>query len=100
MGMGKIGGMLVLCGEGMLFSVQVDFRFGNICVVFDGVVNDLMKMGGVDLWFKFFGDLLGDFYELMGVLLFDILLFEMDGWLVVKIDIEKLLVFDYCGFNG
>lgn len=57
-------------------------------------------MGGVDLWFKFFGDLLGDLYELMGVLLFDILLFEMDGWLVVKIDIEKLLVFDYCGFNG
>lgn len=57
-------------------------------------------MGGVDLWFKFFGDLLGDLYDLIGVLLLDMLLFEIDGWLVVKIDVEKLLVFDYCGFNG
>lgn len=59
-----------------------------------------MKMGGVDLRFKFFGDLLGDFYELTGVLLFDISSFETDGRLVAKIDIEKSSVFDYRGFNG
>ena len=38
---------------------------------FDGVVNDPMKMGGVDLRLKFSGDSLGDLYELTGVLLPD-----------------------------
>lgn len=68
-GTGKIGGMLALRGEGTPFPVQADFRSGNTRVAFDGVVNDPMKMGGVDLRLKFSGDSLGDLYELTGVLL-------------------------------
>ncbi|MFP1592386.1 AsmA family protein [Escherichia coli] len=48
--------MLALRGEGTPFPVQADFRSGNTRVAFDGVVNDPMKMGGVDLRLKFSGD--------------------------------------------
>ncbi|EET4844336.1 AsmA family protein [Escherichia coli] len=99
-GTGKIGGMLALRGEGTPFPVQADFRSGNTRVAFDGVVNDQMKMGGVDLRLKFSGDSLGDLYELTGVLLPDTPPFETDGRLVAKIDTEKSSVFDYRGFNG
>ncbi len=99
-GTGKIGGMLALRGEGTPFPVQADFRSGNTRVAFDGVVNDPMKMGGVDLRLKFSGDSLGDLYELTGVLLPDTPPFETDGRLVAKIDTEKSSVFDYRGFNG
>ncbi|HHQ8514523.1 TPA: AsmA family protein [Escherichia coli] len=99
-GTGKIGGMLALRGEGTPFPVQADFRSGNTRVAFDGVVNDPMKMGGVDLRLKFSGDSLGALYELTGVLLPDTPPFETDGRLVAKIDTEKSSVFDYRGFNG
>ncbi len=92
--------MLALRGEGTPFPVQADFRSGNTRVAFDGVVNDPMKMGGVDLRLKFSGDSLGDLYELTGVLLPDTPPFETDGRLVAKIDTEKSSVFDYRGFNG
>ncbi len=52
--------MLALRGEGIPSPVQADFRSGNTRVAFDGVVNDPMKMGGVDLRLKFSGDSLGD----------------------------------------
>lgn len=81
--------MLALRGEGTPFPVQADFRSGNTRVAFDGVVNDPMKMGGVDLRLKFSGDSLGDLYELTGVLLPDTPPFETDGRLVAKIDTEN-----------
>ncbi|MFV2414042.1 AsmA family protein, partial [Escherichia coli] len=77
-----------------------DFRSGNTRVAFDGVVNDPMKMGGVDLRLKVSGDALGELYVLTGDLLPDTPPFETDGRLVEKIDTEKSSVFDYLGFNG
>ncbi|EDW0821562.1 AsmA family protein [Salmonella enterica subsp. enterica serovar Salford] len=99
-GTGKIGGMLALRSESTPFPVQADFRSGNTRVAFSGVVNEPMKMGGVDLRLKFSGDSLGDLYDLTGVLLPDTPPFETDGRLVAKIDAEKSSVFDYRGFNG
>ncbi|MBE5646466.1 MFS transporter [Salmonella enterica subsp. enterica serovar Dublin] len=99
-GTGKIGGMLALRSESTPFPVQADFRSGNTRVAFSGVVNEPMKMGGVDLRLKFSGDSLGDLYDLTGVLLLDTPPFETDGRLVAKIDAEKSSVFDYRGFNG
>ena len=81
--------------KGRRFPVQADFRSGNTVLLFDGVVNDPMKMGGVDLRLKFSGDSLGDLYEPTGVLLPDTPPFETDGRLVAKIDTEKSSVFDY-----
>ncbi|ELW9442765.1 AsmA family protein [Pluralibacter gergoviae] len=99
-GSGKIGGMLALKSEGTPFPVQADFRSGNTRVAFSGTVNDLMKMGGVDLRLKFSGDSLGNLYDLTGVLLPDSPPFETDGRLVAKIDADKGSVFDYRDFNG
>ena len=99
-GTGKIGGMLALRSEGAPFPVQADFRSGNTRVAFVGVVNDPMKMGGVDVQLKFSGDSLGELYDLTGVLLPDTPPFETDGRLVAKIDSETSSVFDYRGFNG
>ncbi|MCQ5003146.1 AsmA family protein, partial [Escherichia coli] len=84
-----IGGMLALLGEGTPFPVQADLRSGNTRVAFAGVVNDPMKMGGVDLRLKISGDSLGDLYELTGDLLPDTPPFETDGWRVAKIGNEK-----------
>lgn len=84
-GTGKIGGMLALRSESMPFPVQADFRSGNTRVAFSGVVNEPMKMGGVDLRLKFSGDSLGDLYDLTGVLLPDTPPFETDGRLVAKL---------------
>lgn len=82
-GNGKIGGMLVLCSVSVFFLLQGDFYFGNIWVVFSGMVSDLFNVGGIDLWLKFVGDLLCDFYDLIGVLLLEMLLFFIDGCLCV-----------------
>ncbi len=57
---------LALRSESTPFPVQADFRSGNIAGGFSGVVNEPMKMGGVDLRLKFSGDSPGDLYDLTG----------------------------------
>lgn len=99
-GLGKVGGMLVLQDVSKFFLLQVEVSVGSICVVVVGILIDLFNFGVFDLCLKLFGISMVNFYLLIGIILLDILVYFIDGYLLVWFKEEGGVLFCYENFNG
>lgn len=98
-GIGKVGGVFVIQDMLWLFLLQVDVKVGDMWFVIVGMLIDLMYFVVFDLWLWLQGMLMLYFYQFIGIMLFDMLLYVIEGCLIGNFKLY-VSIFCYENFNG